>query len=125
MFTKLLNVIDSYLILRSTVRDLETWLLSNLQQILNSDDIKATELANKLDADFIELGEGLIDEATIRERFESYIKNYNTIPINIPINIFESKRIDGDHATSTSTTFNQSLVVHGLVENQAVDWVLA
>lgn len=117
MFSQLLNRIDSYLVLRSTVRDLETWLLSNLQQILNSGDKELIELANKVDADFMELGEGLVDEATLRNRFDSYIRTYNTIPINF----FEAKTTVNDQATSTSETFNQRLVVPGLVENQSMD----
>lgn len=55
-----------------TLRDLETWLLSNLQRILDSSEDEAIEVANQIDADLIELGEGLINEATFRERLEGY-----------------------------------------------------
>lgn len=119
--TQLLNHIDLYLLLCCTVRDLETWLMSNLQQILDSGDSEAVEVANRVDADLVELGEGLIDEATLRERLDSYIRAYNTIPVSF----FETERTTSDHATATTETFSDRLVVPGLVENHPVDLVFA
>ena len=82
MLRQLLDRIDCYLLLRCTVRDLETWLVSSLQEILNSGDSKAIEVANEVDADLVELGEGLIDELTFRERLEGYIRACETISSN-------------------------------------------
>ena len=45
-----------------TYQQLEEWLLSHLQQILDSREEQAINLANELDALFIEEGEGLRSE---------------------------------------------------------------
>ena len=80
--TELLNRIDSYLLGQSTLQYLEEWLLSNLQNILDSADQKTIDLANKIDADLVELAEGLMEESTIREYLQSYLMDSQTIPIN-------------------------------------------
>lgn len=81
MLTQLLNHIDSYLVLHSTLQDLEAWLVSNLQRILDSGEEATIGLANELDADLVQLGEGLIDELTFRERLQSYIRIKGTLPV--------------------------------------------
>ena len=81
MLTQLLNHIDSYILSRYTLRDLETWLVSNLQQILDSGEETAIDLANKVDADLVELGEGLIDELTFREHLQGYVRIGDTFPL--------------------------------------------
>ena len=68
MFIDLLEEIDRYLCRVTTLQDLETWLLENLQRILNSGDVQAMTLANQLDADLIDLREGLLDTAGFRAR---------------------------------------------------------
>lgn len=73
MVNQLVNCIYHYLIGDRSLEDLETWLLSNLQEILDSHDETAIELANKVDVDLVELGEGLIDQAILSERLESYL----------------------------------------------------
>lgn len=78
MLRELLNRMYGYVIARSTLSDLETWLLSNLQQILDSGDDEAIEVANHLDADLVQLGEGLIDEATFRQRLEAHVRACDT-----------------------------------------------
>ena len=72
---------DSYLLLHCTRRELETWLLSNLQRILDSGEEAAIDLANKVDADLVELGEGLMDELTFRERLQGYVRIGDTFPL--------------------------------------------
>ena len=121
MVAELLNQIDSYLTLRSTIRDLETWLVSNLQQILDSGDDNAIEVANRVDADLVELGEGLVDEATLRERFSSYILDYNTIAISF----CEAESTTSAHISAASETFSDQVEVPGLVEDHRVDLVFA
>ena len=79
--TELLNHIDSYLLGQSTLQHLEEWLLSNLQNILDSADQKAIDLANKIDADLVELAEGLIEESTIREYLQCYLMDSQTTSI--------------------------------------------
>jgi len=79
--TELLNHIDSYLLGQSTLQHLEEWLLSNLQNILDSADQKAIDLANKIDADLVELAQGLIEESTIREYLQGYLMDSQTTSI--------------------------------------------
>jgi len=121
MLTELLNHIDACLLLRCTVRDLETWLVSNLQRILDSGDSHVVEIANRVDADLVELDEGLIDEMTLRERLDSYVKACSTITATF----FETERTINNHTTATTETFNDRLVVPGLVEDHRVDLVFA
>lgn len=73
MYTILVDHVGRYLSGRYSLRDLEKWLVSNLQSILNSNDAKAIHLVNQVDADLMELSEGLLDEVTVRRRIETYI----------------------------------------------------
>lgn len=84
MLNELLNKLDHYLIEQCSLQELQTWLLTNLQDILASNDKKAIEVANNVDADIVEFHENLIDEVTLRERSESYIRLIETIRINFP-----------------------------------------
>lgn len=81
MIYDLLNRADNYLTQRSSLKDLERWLLSNLQRVLDSGDKKAIEVANQIDADLVEFGEQLIDEATLRQRLEGYIRSCEYVSI--------------------------------------------
>lgn len=81
MLAQLLNYIDSCLLLHCTRRELETWLLSNLQRILDSGEEVAIDLANKVDADLVELGEGLMDELAFREHLQGYVRIGDTFPL--------------------------------------------
>jgi len=108
---QLLNYVNDYLNGHCTLRDLETWLLSNLQRILDSGDEVAIEAANQIDADLIELGEGLIDEAAVRERLENYVRFRETIPIVF----FETEHPATTNATAAAETFRNHLEVPGPV----------
>ena len=70
---KLLDSIQGYLNGDFSLQSLESWLLAYLQRILDSGDKKAIALANEIDADLVELGEGLIDEIVLREHLQSCI----------------------------------------------------
>ena len=50
-----------------------------MQRILDSGDKAAIDIANEIDADLVELGEGLIDEVTLREHLQSYVGISETI----------------------------------------------
>ena len=60
MLMKLLEQTRSYLVGEITLRELENWLITNLQTILDSGDEKAFVIVNELDADLVEFGEGII-----------------------------------------------------------------
>jgi len=79
MFDELLKSIYQYLNGIWTLQLLQEWLLSNLQDILNSGDNYATDIANEIDADLIQISEGLIDEADIQDRLASYAMRLETI----------------------------------------------
>jgi len=85
--------------------------MSNLQRILDSGDQKAMEVANQIDADLIEFGEGLIDETVFRERLESYARACVTTPLVFS----ETKRAATAHATAAVETFRDRLEIPGSV----------
>ncbi len=84
MLGQLRRNIDRYLTGRSSLQNLERWLLSHLQQILDSGDAKATQIANQLDADLVELGEGLIDQTILRQQLQSYLREGETVRESFP-----------------------------------------
>ena len=121
MRDQLLNQTYHYLDRRGSLRDLETWLLSNLQVILDGGDETAIEMANQMDADLIELGEGIIDEATLGERLESYARLLETVP-----HVFsETERTAIDHATVDVETLKSRLEVPGSVVDLRLAHVFA
>jgi hypothetical protein len=73
MFYDLLNLVQDYLDGRLTVRHVEVWLTSRLQPIIRAGDPATVQLADSIDADLIEFGEGLIDEDTLRELWRGYL----------------------------------------------------
>ena len=73
LIAHLLRLLEGYLHRRHTLREIELWLLANLQAILDSNDQEAIQLANQVDADLVELHEGLIDETALRENFKRYL----------------------------------------------------
>lgn len=97
MLGQLLNHIDCYLVEECSLQELETWILSNLQDILDSGDCDAIAVANQVDVDLVELRENLIDEVTLRERFENYITVRKTVPVTF-------SEIECAAITNTSTS---------------------
>lgn len=77
---ELLNEIDHYLIGLSSDRHLESWVVSNLQRVLDSGDTVAIRLANEVDVSFIEAGEGIIDWAVLKDRLESLMREPRSVP---------------------------------------------
>ena len=79
-------------------------MLSNIQRILDSGNEADIEVTNEIDADLVELGEGLIDEATLREHLQSLISTRDTISLSfhkIALNTTS-------HATVTTETVRTS-----------------
>lgn len=94
-----------------TLKDLQTWLLSNLQRILESGDRAAIEMANEIDADLVELNEGLVSEMEVRARLASYVSSRETIPFSV----FETEHPLSTHAAITAETFRNQMEVPGPV----------
>jgi hypothetical protein len=78
MLSLLLNQIDAYLTGVIPLTQLEDWVISHLQEILNSGDQKAIEIANKMDADIVQFGEGIFDKLTLHDRLQNYFLNAQT-----------------------------------------------
>lgn len=111
MLAQLLRYVDSYLVLHSTLQDLEAWLISNLQQILDSGEEAAIDLANEVDADLVELGEGLMDELTFREHLQSYIRIRDTLPFEY----YETQPQDTVIASTSAETIREEFAITGPV----------
>jgi hypothetical protein len=63
----LTQVLIQYLSRERSASELEEWLVGNLQDILNSSDRKALEIANQVDALLVEMGERLLNEDQFRK----------------------------------------------------------
>jgi hypothetical protein len=66
-----------------TVRSLETWLVSHLQAILDSSDQSAIQLVNSVDADLVELREGILNEITLEARISQYLQSLETVSVSL------------------------------------------
>ena len=83
MLQAMVTQIDRCLVGSSSLQDLETWLVAHLQAILDSGDERATGIANRIDADLIEFGEGLIDEAAFRSRLDGYRRESEHVTVQV------------------------------------------
>lgn len=99
----LLSRIHDCLIGLSTIRELEAWLLSHLQEILDTADQKGIELANQIDADLVELGEGVITESVFYSRLQRYYLTAETISASFPKSV-EGTRV---HAGTSAETIHR------------------
>lgn len=83
MREKFLTELYRYFLGKISLVDFQSWLLSNLQEILDSEESVAVEAANSLDSDLVELGERLIDEAEFFRRIGCWIGRLETISANV------------------------------------------
>lgn len=70
----LTNILLDYLTKERSFQGIETWLVEHLQEILDAPDKNAIELANKVDAMLIEVGEGLLTEEEFRASLSKLIQ---------------------------------------------------
>ena len=75
--------VEQFLVGRTSLSDLEAWLVGNLQLILDSGDAAAVALANALDADIVQFDEGLLDERELVERLAMYGRGVDTAHISV------------------------------------------
>ena len=73
MRQEFLQQLIDYLNGRYTIQEFEAWMLSNLGVILNSGDGELIDMANDIDADFMEFSEGIINEKVLKERLMGYL----------------------------------------------------
>lgn len=97
MFDQLARVIDGYLIGHRTLQDAEGWLTARTRLIHQSGDRRAIEFANQLEADLIDLGEGFLREATIREKWDGYLRQMSTV-------VLQTERPTVQTVTSTGSS---------------------
>lgn len=81
MWEQLLDNILRYINGLCGRRELESWLLSNLQRILDSGDQLSVEIVNNIDGTLVALGEDLIDERTFRNNLLYYVSLRDTIEL--------------------------------------------
>nr|WP_281720753.1 hypothetical protein [Nitrosomonas nitrosa] len=73
MFSELLQsstltqALVSYLTKSRSLSELEEWLVGNMQEILDTGDVRAIKIANQVDALLVECGQGIIDEDQFRK----------------------------------------------------------
>lgn len=80
----LLEQIKRYLVGKIDRQDLERWLLSYLQVILDSGDRDTIHLANQVDGLFVELGEQIISEQAFRESLHNLTRRWEDEIVVIP-----------------------------------------
>lgn len=73
MFRELEAEARRYLGGRSALVELEAWIAAYSQRIMDSGERRAIRLANQVDADLIDLGENIIDEAQFRARLHGHL----------------------------------------------------
>ncbi len=81
---QLLRAIGQCLVGRWSFQQLEMWLVGHLQAIFDSGDEPAIEIANELDCDFIEFGEGLVTQRELQSRLDAYLSRGSTIRASYP-----------------------------------------
>jgi len=79
MLQSLLEEVAEYLAGHRSLRDVEAWLLTRLPAILRDEDPRVSLVANQIDADLIEHGEGLLPESQLQRRWESYLRPVFTL----------------------------------------------
>lgn len=72
------NQVDSYLIGKIDEWVLESWLVTHLQEILDSGDDALIRMANVIDVGIIQLGEGIIDQPALKRWLEPLILEAQT-----------------------------------------------
>jgi hypothetical protein len=78
--SELIDKVENYLTGKSSDRELEGWVVANLQRALDSGDTKALHLVNEIDASFIEVGEGIISREDLRHCLYDLVREVKTHP---------------------------------------------
>jgi len=84
MLSALLTHLETYLNDSCPLQQVEEWVVAHLQEILNSGDQEAIQLANQVDAALVEFSAGALDEVVLRQRLESLVRLENTIAVTWP-----------------------------------------
>jgi hypothetical protein len=118
LLSEILDQIDSYLTGASSDRQLEGWIVANLQRFLDSGDTEAIRLADEIDASFIEVGEGIIDQTILQRRFDDLLSEARFIPFEFgePAHLTQLTSVSSTRGTITpgkSLQLVHSFASHG------------
>lgn len=73
MLDQLLDLVEAYLDGKVAVRDLETWVVSSLQAILDSEDEEVVTAVNEVDAGLVEYVAGVLDDDLLEKRLRDVL----------------------------------------------------
>ncbi len=111
---RIIEEIEKYVNQSSTGRDLEEWLLSNLQEILISGEAEAIALVNEVNALYAELSEDLLSEDEFEDNITSILRREEqTVSFTIgriPVQIIGQ------------STVKKKLIVPGNVRNEYLEF---
>ena len=83
MYQSLLTELSRYGAGLCTARDLEAWVISELQTILDSNDQEAIDLANQAEGVLVEFSAGLMPEPKLRQSIEALARIGETLRLEI------------------------------------------
>ncbi len=121
MYQPLLSELSRYSAGLSTVTGLEMWLVSELQNILDTRDQEAISLANEVDGILVEFSEALTSEPELLERIQALVRIAETRTVDYS----EFARAVRDVATSTDAETITHRVVDRPVEDVRLQGVFA
>ena len=70
---ELKQMLTSYLDNSITMNELESWIVTNLQKIIDTGDKKLNGIVDSLDAYLVEIGEGIVTEEEFRGIAQDYL----------------------------------------------------
>ena len=79
--TELVTALNSFLRSSISLNELQEWVLSNLQKILDSNDSVTISVVNEVDSDLIGMSEGLLGESTFVENLDGWINRLQNISV--------------------------------------------
>jgi hypothetical protein len=83
---EILQIFRNYLSGKTRLNDLEDWVLSRIQGILNSGDQEAIALIDRVDALLIEIGAGLASEEDLFNAIACSVSDADTIRLDLSLN---------------------------------------
>lgn len=118
MYQPLLSALSRYAAGLSSARDLEVWLVSELQTILDSGDQEAIDLANQVEGRLIEFSDGLMPEAELRDDIEARVRMAETLRVELA----EAPQSVEDRAASSASETITRQILDRPVEDVRLDW---
>ena len=119
MLDQLLDLIEGYLGGEVAIRALETWVVSSVQPILDSDDEEAINAINEVDASLVEYGMGVLDDDLLEKRFRDVVFAYRKGMVVVPC--FPQYEVATYRVETTSGTWT-SHASADLVDREAKDY---